>query len=133
MADKVFPEFFSETGKKSETFEQIIEKAKEQIQVLRTMMSFEIQIDFEKADLNNDQQWMEKHWLSHKKGMVYHALASYGIFMWNNFREWLKIIATIDNSAKRALELFNKHPEHGKGQQEFCVNMEIHYIVATRK
>ena len=58
MAEKVFPECFSKLGRDTGTFEESIRIARIQINILRTMMSFEMQIEFEKADLNNDQQWM---------------------------------------------------------------------------
>ena len=107
---KQFPSFFSEAGIRSVNQDSAIEGALNQLQILRSMVPFDIQIAFENADLQNDKDWFCNNWESYKKAMVYHALCSFGAFQWKNFLSWLNMIAENDNAAKEALELFMNHP-----------------------
>ena len=87
-----------------------IERTLTQVQFCRTLMSQTQTLDFENADLCADEKWMSDNWVSFKKGMVFHALASFGAFGWKSFLQWLKRIAIHDESAKEALQLFKNHP-----------------------
>ena len=107
-----FPHSFANLGEKAGSFDSEVERALTQLQILRNYMSHEVQIDFENADLENNFEWMKSNWDSFKKGMVFHALASFGTFQWESFFQWLKENANHDGAAKEALELFKKHPAY---------------------
>ena len=47
-------------------------------------------MDFERADLNEDDEWFEVHWPVYEREMSGHALASFPTFQWKGFRSWLK-------------------------------------------
>ena len=74
------------------------------------MMSHRVMIDIERADLGNDEMKFATYWQSYRNGMVFHALASFGTFRWDNFRQWLQKIAENDDFAREALVLFQDHP-----------------------
>ena len=107
---KQFPSFFSQVEIRSEDQDAAIEEALNQLQILRSMVSIDFQIDFENADLRDDKDWFFANWKSYKKPMVYHALCSFGAFQWKNFLGWMQAIAENDKAAMEATELFMNHP-----------------------
>ena len=105
-----FPLYFEELGKKAECQEEEISRVFNQLQIGRQLLPFELQIEFENADLQADNEWFVNHWEKNKEGLIFHALASFGAFQWKNFRGWLLTITLSDNSSKEALRLFRNHP-----------------------
>lgn len=53
-------------------------------------MPFEVQMAFERAELAANNDWFKKAWPVYSQGMGGHALMSYPVFEWINFRAWLK-------------------------------------------
>ena len=51
-------------------------------------ISFEVQIEFEQADLQADNEWFKKNWPIYSQGMGKHVLMSYPVFKWVNFLKW---------------------------------------------
>ena len=116
MGEQIFPNYFAELGHEAPTrnIQEKIQSTLRQVMKGREMMPHKIQIEFEKADLKNDEDWFVNHWDSYKFGMVYHALASFGAFFWTHFRHWLNKISEKDDSAKETLDLFRRHPNFMK-------------------
>ena len=114
MAEKTFPDFFANAGKEASTETAEFQRALHQVEMLREMISFQIQIDFEEAEFLGDEEWFANNWDSYKNGLVYHGLASFGTFFWTNFRHWLNKISDKDGSAREALDLFNNHQAFNK-------------------
>ena len=52
-------------------------------------MPFEVQQEFEQADLQADNEWFRKNWPVYSQGMGGHALMSYPVFKWAGFQRWL--------------------------------------------
>ena len=53
-------------------------------------MPHEVQIAFEKADLESDHAWFKQHWPIYSQPMGGHVLMSFPVFQWNGFRKWLQ-------------------------------------------
>ena len=98
----------------SPNHETALENAHKMQTKVRDMMPWRIMINFERADLKNDVLWLKEHWKAYRNGMVLHALASLGIFEWQNFCQWIQEISIHDDSAKKVLDLLHKHPGFGK-------------------
>lgn len=49
----------------------------------------DIQMEFERADLAGDDEWFKTHWPVYSQPMGQHAMLSFPIFKWENFRAWL--------------------------------------------
>lgn len=52
-------------------------------------MPFEVQIEFEQADLQGDNEWFRKNWPVYSQGMGGHVLDSYLVCKWVGFQRWL--------------------------------------------
>ena len=118
MAERTFPEYFAEylpyntLGQLEPNDPAFWEQAYEFMRICRSLIPFKVQIEFERADLGYDDLWFERNWSCYKNGMVYHALATFPIFQWTNFCNWLEKIAVNDHSAREAIILFQNHPSY---------------------
>ena len=117
---KHFPGSFANVGCMADNLYSEFERAWSQIQFCRTLMSQAQTLDFENADLRADEKWMTDNWDSFKKGMVFHALASFRTFGWKSFLQWLQRTAIHDGSAKEALQLFKNHPAFVEKEHLSC-------------
>ena len=59
-------------------------------QLIAGTFPHDVQLAFERADLNTDRQWLQDNWVTWREQMITHALASYPIFEWTAFRTWLE-------------------------------------------
>ena len=116
-----FPSFFDGIGSRSLIKPSSLEEARANLanaknlqRIALDLMPWRVMIDFEKADLNNDVMWIKEHWKAYRNRMVFHTLASLGIFQWQNFCQWIQEISVTDGTAKEALDLLQKHPGFGK-------------------
>ena len=50
----------------------------------------DIQMAFERADLDGDFEWFKTHWPVYSQPLGRHALMSCPVFRWTNFRAWLR-------------------------------------------
>ena len=50
----------------------------------------QVQIAFERADLQEDAPWFDANYDKWHKQMTQHASASFGCFEWAFYRKWLK-------------------------------------------
>ena len=114
MAQKTFPDYFADAGIEESTEIAEFQRALHQVQMVREMISLQVQIDFEEAEFLGDEVWFANNWNSYKHGLVYHGLASFGTFFWTNFRYWLNKISERDDSAREALDLFKNHQAFNK-------------------
>ena len=114
MAQKTFPDYFADAGKEESTEIAEFQRALRQVQMVREMISLQVQVDFEEAEFLGDECWFANNWDSYKHGLVFHGLASFGTFFWTNFRYWLNKISDRDDSAREALNLFNNHQAFNK-------------------
>ena len=109
-----FPSYFDEIGAWSVSTSPGHETAYKMQKIVKDLMPWRIMINLERADLTNDVIWFKEHWKAYKNGMVFHALASLGIFEWHNLCKWIQEISVNDDSANKALDLLHKHPGFGK-------------------
>jgi len=65
-----------------------------------------MQIEFERADLNEDKEWFASHWPHYEEPMSRHALGTFSAFEWQGFRSWLKTC-----NVGRAQELYRLFEE----------------------
>ena len=63
-------------------------------------MSFEVQNEFEQADLQADNEWFKKNWPIYSQGMGKHVLMSYPVFKWVNFLKWCEANPTTFGTQK---------------------------------
>lgn len=49
----------------------------------------DMQMAFERADLNEEEDWFASHFGRYEQEMAAHALASFPVFQWRGFRAWL--------------------------------------------
>ena len=47
-------------------------------------------MEFERADLSEDNAWFDSHWPRFQEPMSRHALSTFPTFEWKGFRSWLK-------------------------------------------
>ena len=70
---------------------------------------YSLKFKFEQADVCGDETWFAENWPRNQHDMGLHALATYPIFNWAKFRQWLH--AVDDDNARRLARIFNNEDE----------------------